>query len=739
MTQTSELPDRHTNPSDSGVNMPLNPTSSLTDDAAASHPKASKGSPEGTSQGPLDEVQAVQGPDTDERIDIETLHDKLMGPWKEVRQKVRDLIEDPALHKVDTLSYQDHRERVLQQLQILVENHVVHRAYPEYVGGGEDPGGNIAGFEELVAADPSLQIKAGVQWGLFGAAVHQLGTEEHHRRFLPGIMNLDVPGAFAMTEIGHGSDVASIATTATYDPDSEEFVINTPFKSAWKEFLGNAAQHGKAAVVFAQLITEGVNHGVHAFYVPIRDEDGVNLPGIQSEDDGHKGGLNGIDNGRLAFDHVRIPRTNLLNRYGDVADDGTYSSPIDSPGRRFFTMLGTLVQGRVSLDGSSVNASKIALSIAIRYAYERRQFSAGGETEATLMSYQLHRRRLLPLLARTYAQAFAHHGLLSTFDDVFSGREDTPENRAELETLAASLKPLSTWGALETLQECREATGGAGFMTKNRFTSLYQDLDVYATFEGDNHVLLQLVAKRLLGDYSKEFAGLDVGTITKYVSSRAEDLAFNRTGLRSVAQLIHDTGTQKKSAKALKDPKWQRELMQDRVHTMVSEAAEALRPARKMSATDATKVFNSQQVKLIDAARSHGELLAWEAMSDVVDSLDGKTHEVMTWLRDLYGLTLIHKNLGWYVSYGLISTQRGRALEEYINRLLDKIEPYSLQLVEGFGWTQAHLRAEISSGLEEVRQADAAEYFRKLRASSDAPVDEKTLMKMKSSGSGKRR
>lgn len=158
-----------------------------------------------------------------------------------------------------------------------------------------------------------------------------LGTEEHHAKWLPGAMNLDVPGAFAMTEIGHGSDVAAVATTATYDPETEEFVIHTPFAAAWKEFLGNAALHGTAATVFAQLITNGVNHGVHCFYVPIRNEDGSFVEGVGGEDDGLKGGLNGIDNGRLHFTNVRIPRTNLLNRYGDVAADGSYSSPISSP------------------------------------------------------------------------------------------------------------------------------------------------------------------------------------------------------------------------------------------------------------------------------------------------------------------------------------------------------------------------------------------------------------------------
>src|SRR5690606_35259259 len=222
----------------------------------------------------------------------------------------------------------------------------------------------------------------------------------HHERWLPDILSLKVPGAFAMTEIGHGSDVAALATTATFDADTDEFVIHTPFKAAWKEFLGNAALHGRAAVVFAQLITKGVTHGVHAFYVPIRDEQGELLPGIGSEDDGLKGGLNGIDNGRLHFTNVRVPRTNLLNRYGDVAEDGTYSSPIPSPGRRFFTMIGTLVQGRVSLSGASTVAAKAALAIAITYGSQRRQFTAASDTEEeVILDYQRHQRRLLPRLA----------------------------------------------------------------------------------------------------------------------------------------------------------------------------------------------------------------------------------------------------------------------------------------------------------------------------------------------------
>ncbi|HEU4757177.1 MAG TPA: acyl-CoA dehydrogenase family protein, partial [Agromyces sp.] len=295
-------------------------------------------------------------------VDVAALGRQLLGTWPESRLAARARAADPAFQRIDGQTMAEHRERVLGQLKLLVESGAVHKAFPKELGGADDHGGNIAAFEELVLADPSLQIKSGVQWGLFGAAVLHLGTAPHHRKYLPGIMSLEVPGAFAMTETGHGSDVASIGTTATYDPETEEFVLHTPFRGAWKDYLGNAALHGIAAVVFAQLITQGVNHGVHAFYVPIRDEHGEFLPGIGGEDDGLKGGLNGIDNGRLHFTNVRVPREDLLNRYGDVAADGTYSSPIASPGRRFFTMLGTLVQGRVSLDGAATIASAMGLA-----------------------------------------------------------------------------------------------------------------------------------------------------------------------------------------------------------------------------------------------------------------------------------------------------------------------------------------------------------------------------------------
>ena len=707
----------------------------MVDTASRSTPKTSGRRPATVPPKPArDEVAApIPAPRADAqpaspRIDVEQLGRQLLGTWADIRVAARDRAAKPDLQRIDGQPMAEHRERVLGQLKLLVEQGAVHKAFPKELGGHDDHGGNIAAFEELVLADPSLQIKSGVQWGLFGAAVLHLGTEYHHRTFLPDIMSLKVPGAFAMTETGHGSDVAAIGTTATYDEAKQQFVINTPFRGAWKDYLGNAALHGTAAVVFAQLITKGVNHGVHAFYVPLRNAKGGFLKGIGGEDDGLKGGLNGIDNGRLHFTNVRVPRENLLNRYGSVAEDGTYSSPIASPGRRFFTMLGTLVQGRVSLDGAATSAAAMALTIAITYGNQRRQFNAASDTdEEVLLDYQRHQRRLLPKLATTYAQVFAHDEFLVKFDAVFSGKADTDDDRQDLETIAAALKPLSTWHALETLQEAREACGGAGFLAENRMVGLRQDLDVYVTFEGDNNVLLQLVAKRLLTDFSRQFANADAGAMARFVVSQTAERAYHGTGLRRLAQTIADFGSTRRSVSELRDEETQRELLTDRVEAMIAEIAGRLRDARKLPKADAAAAFNRNQNELIEAARAHAELLQWEAFTrGLAHTTDPGTKQVLTWVRDLFGLGLVEKHLAWYLIHGRLSPQRAQAVTAYIDRLIERLRPHAQDLVDAFGYRPEHLRAQIATGAEQERQDEARAYYAAQRAAGTLPVPEKT-------------
>ncbi len=647
----------------------------------------------------------------DIQLDAQAVGERILGRWANIRRHTRSVIVEKELFKPEGAPMDKHREWVLKSLKTLVKENATQYGFPAELGGERNPGGSLSSFEELVFGDPSLQIKFGVQWGLFGSAILYLGTEYHHKTFLPGATNLETPGVFAMTETGHGSDVASIGTTATYDPATEEFVIHTPDRHSYKDYLGNAALHGEAAVVFAQLYTQGEHHGVHAFYVPIRKR-GKLLPGVGSQDDGLKGGLNGIDNGRLFFNEVRIPRANLLNRYADVAVDGTYSSEIEAPGRRFFTQLGALVQGRVSLTGAVTNAQKLALDIAVRYGLARKQFPGHDGQEVTLMDYGRHQRRLIPLIARTYAQIFAHQEMLEQFHVVFTGENDNEETRSDLETVSAAGKALSTWYALDTIQQCREACGGQGFMAEHRLTGLRADLDVYVTFEGDNNVMLQLVAKRLLADYAKAFKSPDFGDMAKYLAGQATEVAVNRGGLRGLAQSIVDFGSTARSVGFVKEEEHQHQLLTDRVHTMVASVANKLKAAGKDKQKQA-ELFNRYQNDLIKAGRAHAELIMWEAFTSALKTIqDEQSKTILTWLRDLYGFTLLEENLDWYLINGRLSGARAEAITEYIDsRLLPRLRPHVESLVDAFLLSPELVRTTLAKD-EAERQAGRQQLVR---------------------------
>ena len=292
----------------------------------------------------------------------EHLRNALDGRWRDVKNEMRERLSDEVFRPHFTPNTVIARTKVNEQLRIMAAAGAAEDGFRKEHGGTGDVGAAITRIEMLAMSDLSLMVKAGVQWGLFGGAIENLGTERHHRKYVRRIIDCDLLGCFAMTETGHGSNVQALETTATYDPATREFVIHSPTPTSRKDYIGGAAQTARMAAVFAQLITHEdgapVQHGVHCLLVPLRDEDGNDLPGVTTSDNDYKGGLPGVDNGRIMFDHVRVPRENLLNRYGDVSEDGTYTSPIESPGRRFFTMLGTLVRGRVTVGGSASAAAR---------------------------------------------------------------------------------------------------------------------------------------------------------------------------------------------------------------------------------------------------------------------------------------------------------------------------------------------------------------------------------------------
>jgi acyl-CoA oxidase len=624
-------------------------------------------------------------------IDIAALTSYLDGPYGATRDVVRRHLAEHAgiLREALELDEDAYRDRVLELLLKATESGLTGRGFPKRYGGEDDLGGFVAGFETLAYGDLSLLVKAGVQFGLFGGAILHLGTERHHERYLADAISGRLLGCFAMTETGHGSNVQALRTTATYDAAADEFVVHTPDPGARKDYIGNAARHGRMAAVFAQLVVGGESHGVHCLLVPIRDGLGEPLAGVTIGDCGPKLGLNGVDNGRLSFDQVRVPREALLDRYAQVDAEGNYVSEIENPDRRFFTMLGTLVQGRVSVGGAAINASKVALTIAIRYGERRRQFAAPGtDDESLLLDYRMHQRRLLPRLAATYALHFAQGELVDEFVRVFGAEDAGDHDRRALEAQAAGTKALGTWHATDVVQAAREACGGAGYLAENRFAALKADSDVFTTFEGDNTVLLQLVAKGLLTDYREAFGALDPLGTARFIAAQAVEIAVEKAALRNLVERLRDavpgrSGEEDADA-GLRDDEYHCGMLGFREEHMLSGVARRLK-AGIDAGDDPFTVFNRCQDHVIASARAHVERVVTEAFLAAVNAAPEGLRDPLRILYDLHALATIEADRAWFIEHGRLSGERSKAITAMVNRLCELVRPLAPALVDAFG------------------------------------------------------
>ncbi|MDP5168960.1 MAG: acyl-CoA dehydrogenase family protein [Bacteroidia bacterium] len=605
------------------------------------------------------------------------------GEYLPLKNRVFTVLSDPAF-SYDRIpeDKSGYRDLVMQWLQAVALQGWGSLSYPVAQGGRDDMRSYVAVFEAMGHHDLSLLIKFGVQVGLFGGAILNLGTKAHHEAYLAGAGNVSMPGCFAMTEAGHGSNVRDIETTATYEEDSQEFVIHTPHHQAHKEYIGNAALHARYAVVFAQLRTMGESFGVHAFVVEIRDESGRAMPGVTIGDSGGKLGLNGVDNGRLWFHQVRIPRENLLNKFGQVSEDGQYQSPIASESARFFTMLGTLVGGRICVPMAGLSAAKSGLSIAIRYANRRRQFGKAGEPESTIMSYPSHQMRLMPLLAST----FVFDVVQKRMADRYVAEKDTGHISRELESMAAGIKALSTWHSTATLQECREACGGNGYLAVNRLGQLKADTEIFSTFEGDNTVLLQLVAKGRLTEFRQSFGAMNVGGMLLWAGSEA---------MRSVTEKNPIT-IRNTDPDHLSDTDFHLAALRYREDRLVWTAGQRVKH-RISAGLEPYDAVMEVQTHLLELARAYMERMILEDYHAWLGTLDENDEkQILRKLGDLFALGLLHKHAAWFLEQDYFANAKSKAIRSLREQLCASLAPYAESLVEVWAIPDPLLYAPIA-------------------------------------------
>lgn len=622
----------------------------------------------------------------------EALRKALDGPFHDLKQRWRDEVPAESMIRDTALGMEEARDWTLDHLIPLARSGFATAGFPAAQGGTGNTADSVANFEMMAMGDLSLTIKSGVQHGLFGGAIVNLGTAWHHETFLPRAMSVELPGCFAMTELGHGSDVQSIETSITWDPETSEFVVHSPSPSATKAYIGNAARDGRMAAVFGQLWVNGEHQGIHVALVPIRDETGHPLPGVTTGDHGHKGGLLGIDNGTLSFEHVRVPREMLLDRFGGVNEAGEYESPIKSKNARFFTMLGTLVRGRICVGGGASSATRKALTISVNYANRRRQFRQPGlGEEIRLLDYLTHQRRLLPNVATAYAFGFAQNQLALELQRVTdAGGADAHAARA-LETFAAGMKAAQTRWANDTIQECREACGGAGYMSDNAITLLRQDADIFATFEGDNTVLLQLVAKALLLNYKTSWGEMDMRGTAQKTARLIGGTVLERTTARSLIDRLVASANRKPESQKLRARGWQIQMFEFRESHVVEGLAQRMRAASK--AEDGFEAVNRCQPHMLEAARAHIDRVVLE---DFVEAIDGCADDYIKALLvkvcDLYALSTIEANRAWYLEHEAFDPRRSKSITATVDELCGELRPRSKELVEGLGVPEAWMR-----------------------------------------------
>ncbi len=604
-------------------------------------------------------------------FDVAMLARWLDGEQGPVRSRVRALLATPELTPPSEPTREEYRVWVFAACRHLADEGLGALAFPLGAGGEDDLAGSVAAFETLAAGDLSVLVKFGVQFGLWGGSVLRLGSEHHHRELLPRIGSLELPGCFAMTESGHGSNVADLETVALFDVESDEFVLHTPNPEARKDYIGNAALDGRMATVFARLRIGTTDHGIHAFVVPIRDDAGSPMPAVRIEDCGAKMGLDGVDNGRLWFDGVRVPRSALLDRFASVARNGCYTSSIADPGRRFFTMLGTLVGGRVSVALAAVTAAKKALTIAIRYNTRRRQFGPAGHPEQVVLDYLTQQRRLLVPLAATYAYHFAGRALAARY----TGGDF--ESDPEVEILAAGVKALATWHATATIQAGREACGGWGYLAENGFARLKADTDVFTTFEGDNMVLLQLVAKQRLSGLRKQFGRLDALGFVRLFAARIESAVVERNPFA-----IRDNDDDH-----LLDRDFHRAAFARRSSHLLETLARRLR-SRIRRGLDPFDALVECQDHAVEAARASTEDFVLEEFSHAVDSAPDEYAPTLSLLCDLYALSVLERERAWFLEHGDFAPEKSKAVAYLVSRLCRRVRPLAPALVEAFSMPQ---------------------------------------------------
>ncbi|KAM3921194.1 peroxisomal acyl-coenzyme A oxidase 1 isoform 1-T1 [Leptodactylus fuscus] len=504
----------------------------------------------------------------------------------------------------------------------------------------------------------------------------QATPEQQERLFMPA-WNLEIIGTYAQTEMGHGTHLRGLETTATYDPSTQEFILNSPTVSSIKWWPGGLGKTSNHAVVLAQLYTQGVCRGLHAFIVPIRQMSTHEpLPGVTVGDIGPKFGYDETDNGFLKFDKFRIPRENMLMKFAQVKPDGTYVKPLSDK-----LTYGTMVFIRSMIVGDSARSLSRACTIAVRYSAVRHQSEIRpGEPEPQILDFQTQQYKLFPLLATAYAFQFVGSYMSETYHRITGDIQQGNLNELpELHALSAGLKAFTTWVASSGIEECRMACGGHGYSRSSGIPDIYVTFTPACTYEGENTVMMLQTARFLFKSYTAALSGERLEGMVSYLNDVSlQRLQAQPLAGRALVTDINDVGSLVEAYK--QRAAW---LV---VAASKNVQADLKRGKRKEDA------WNKNSVDLVRASNAHCHYVVVKLFVDKLsDVLDVAAHRILGSLCLLYALHGITRNSGDFLQAGLLASSQLDLAQQRIKDLLGVIRPNAVALVDAFDYSDTQL------------------------------------------------
>uniref|UniRef100_A0A8C7NYU7 Acyl-coenzyme A oxidase n=1 Tax=Oncorhynchus mykiss TaxID=8022 RepID=A0A8C7NYU7_ONCMY len=497
--------------------------------------------------------------------------------------------------------------------------------------------------------------------------LNQASPEQMETFFIPA-WNLDIIGTYAQTEMGHGTHLRGLETTATYDPATQEFVLNSPTITSIKWWPGGLGKTSNHAIVLAQLHTQG-KCTVHTA-VPYCLVNSLSHSQF---------GFDEVDNGYLKLENVRIPREHMLMKYAKVEADGTYVKP---PSAKL--TYGTMVFIRSMIVGEAGHALAKSCTIAIRYSSVRHQSEIRpGEPEPQIMDYQTQQYKLFPLLATAYAYKFVGQYMNQVYHritgDISQG--DFSE-LPELHALSAGLKAFTTWTASEGIEVCRMACGGHGYSRCSALPDIYVNFVATCTYEGENTVMMLQTARFLIKSYQQASAGHQLSGIVSYLNESERRLQPQSVSSRPTVVNVNDLASLVEAYKL-------------RAAKLVEVAAKSIQQElqKRVSQEDA---WNNSAIDLVRASNAHCHYVVVKLFAAKLGEIgDTGVHSVLSTLALLYALQGIQQNSGDFLQTGLLSVPQLSQVSQRLKELLAQLRPNAVALVDAFDYCDEMLNSVL--------------------------------------------